>query len=83
MGEWGIHKAQQRQLSLVSVHFDLNAETIMIYTIYRRSVNGVHGPQPDGGDREECIAALNIRFYNDGARLHDIGCDHRKPVVCE
>ena len=48
-----------------------------------RSVHGVHGPQPDGGDREECIAALNITFYKDGARLHDIGCDHRKPVLCE
>ena len=48
-----------------------------------RSINGVHGPQPDGGDKERCIAALNISFYNDGAKLHDIGCEHRKPVVCE
>eukprot|EP00088_Acartia_fossae_P064888 TRINITY_DN79936_c0_g1_i1.p1 TRINITY_DN79936_c0_g1~~TRINITY_DN79936_c0_g1_i1.p1 ORF type:complete len:153 (-),score=18.93 TRINITY_DN79936_c0_g1_i1:84-542(-) len=47
------------------------------------SNRGLHGPQPDGGDQELCIAALNIDFYPDGPHLHDIGCSHRKPVICE
>ena len=39
--------------------------------------------QPDGGLSETCIAALDISFYPDGAKLHDVGCEHRKPVLCE
>jgi len=50
---------------------------------YPWSVSGIRGPQPDGGDREECIMAVNISFWKDGSRLHDMGCDHREPVLCE
>jgi hypothetical protein len=50
---------------------------------YPWSSSGLHGPQPDGGGAEQCVAVLNIAFYKDGAKLHDIGCDHKKPVVCE
>ena len=50
---------------------------------YPRSVHGVNSAQPDGGASEKCIAALNISFYPDGAKLHDVGCEHRKPVLCE
>ena len=32
---------------------------------------------------ETCIADLDISFYPDGAKLHDVGCEHRKPVLCE
>merc|ERR1712002_592699 len=47
------------------------------------STHGQRGPQPDGGSQEECIAVLNISFYPDGPHLHDVSCDHRKPVICE
>jgi len=47
------------------------------------STSGTRGAQPDGGDQEQCIAVLNIKFYQDGSKLHDISCGHRKPVVCE
>ena len=46
-------------------------------------MHGVNSAQPDGGASEKCIAALNISFYPDGAKLHDVGCEHRKPVLCE
>merc|ERR1711971_792287 len=36
-----------------------------------------------GNGKEDCIGALNVFFYPDGARLHDIGCEHTKPVLCE
>ena len=36
-----------------------------------------------GKEDEECIGVLNVFFYPDGAKLHDIGCQHRKPVLCE
>ena len=39
--------------------------------------------QPDGGSNEQCIAILDIDFYGDGPHLHDIECNHRKPVICE
>ena len=50
-----------------------------------RSVHGqTSRGQPDGGLSETCIAALNnIDYYPDGAKLHDVGCEHRKPVLCE
>merc|ERR1712142_881154 len=40
-------------------------------------------PQPDNrvGD-EFCIAVLN-NFYDDGVTFHDVGCSHKKPVICE
>ena len=47
------------------------------------STSGLHGPQPDGGGTDECVAALDISFYKDGAKLHDVGCSHKKPVICE
>merc|ERR1712112_430796 len=50
--------------------------------VFPWSVHGLIGSQPDGLD-EDCVAALNIKFYSDGARLHDITCDHKKPVLCE
>ena len=50
---------------------------------YPWSTSGLHGPQPDGGGQDKCVAVLNIAFYKDGAKLHDIGCSHRKPVICE
>ena len=47
------------------------------------STSGLHGPQPDGGSSELCVAVLNIDFYKDGSKMHDVGCDHKKPVICE
>ena len=51
----------------------LNTLTLTLY----RSVFGF------GNEDEECIGVLNVFFYPDGAKLHDIGCLHRKPVLCE
>ena len=46
-------------------------------------------PQPDnreqrklGGEDEACIAILN-NFYGDGLKWHDVGCSHKKPIICE
>merc|ERR1711874_373778 len=40
-------------------------------------------PQPDNREGDEvCLAVLN-NFYNDGVRLHDVSCHHRKPTICE
>ena len=44
---------------------------------------GFRRPQPDNREgHENCLAVLN-NFYRDGIRWHDVGCNHRKPVVCE
>ena len=44
---------------------------------------GFRRPQPDNREgNENCLAVLN-NFYGDGIRWHDVGCSHRKPVVCE
>ncbi|KAL7641544.1 UNVERIFIED_CONTAM: hypothetical protein RMT77_007417 [Armadillidium vulgare] len=46
------------------------------------------GPQPDNAEfginqtPESCLAVLN-GIYNDGIKLHDIACYHKKPYVCE
>merc|ERR1719452_54205 len=66
-----------------SVRWPNGASTTPNRGSYPWSQHGVKGPQPDGGDSEKCIAALNIDFYPDGSKLHDIGCSHRKPVLCE
>merc|ERR1712240_209895 len=44
---------------------------------------GANRPQPDNrvGD-EFCVAVLN-NFYDDGVTFHDVGCRHKKPVICE
>ena len=47
------------------------------------SRNGFRGPQPDGGNSEVCVAVLNVDFYPDGAKFHDVTCDHMKPTICE
>lgn len=40
-------------------------------------------PQPDNRDGDEvCIAVLN-NFYADGVKWHDVGCQHKKPTICE
>ncbi|KAK3867648.1 hypothetical protein Pcinc_026905 [Petrolisthes cinctipes] len=40
-------------------------------------------PQPDNDeDDENCLAILN-NYYQDGVSWHDVGCGHRKPVICE
>merc|ERR1719270_478793 len=47
------------------------------------SMEGLHGPQPDGGPGSElCLAILN-NVYNDRVKFHDVGCSHRKPTICE
>jgi hypothetical protein len=40
-------------------------------------------PQPDNRDGDEiCIGVLN-NFYADGIKWHDVGCQHKKPTICE
>ena len=55
------------------------------------STGATGAPQPDNmefistGDPnkiEHCLAVLNDRF-NDGQKLHDLGCDQRLSFVCK
>ena len=51
------------------------------------STEGARGRQPDGPGgasfgSENCLAILN-NVYNDRVKFHDVGCEHRKPTVCE
>merc|ERR1712226_173224 len=39
-------------------------------------------PQPDGFGTENCVAVLND-FFADGVKYHDLGCEQRRPTVCE
>jgi len=44
---------------------------------------GAGRAQPDNREgNESCLAVLN-NFYNDGVKFHDIGCSHKKPIICE
>ena len=44
------------------------------------SPRGRSGKQPETSN--ECLAIL-VNVYNDGTLWHDVGCSHKKPVVCE
>ena len=83
MGQWCDYECQTRPIPLVSVRSAVEVSGTNLS--HHRSVHGQQSSrgQPDGGLSETCIAALNIDFYPDGAKLHDVGCEHRKPVLCE
>ena len=51
---------------------------ILLYELCHRSVLGI------GKEDEDFVRVLNVFFfYLDGSKLHNIGCEHGKPVLCE
>merc|ERR1711935_954006 len=64
------------------VHWDNGNIGAVVRGKHPWSFGGLRGPQPDGIGSEDCVAVLN-NFYNDGAKFHDVGCEHQKGTICE
>ena len=65
-----------------TVSWESGVQELVTRGLHPWSPQGLRGPQPDGEGAEHCVAILN-NVYNDGVKLHDVGCDHDKPTICE